>query len=95
MTVNENLELFVKTKSLRKEGLDESINEMSFTQYKDKESGKLSGFNKRKLTMAISMICNPLIILLDEPIMGWTLKPEDSCELLYIRSPLVEERIRL
>ena len=74
MTVYENLELFAKIKGVRSDRLDEvikaMINEMSLTQYKDKVSGKLSGGNKRKLAVAISMICNPPIILLDEPSTG-------------------------
>ena len=46
------------------------MKEMSLFPFKDKVSGTLSGGNKRKLSVAIAMICNPPIILLDEPSTG-------------------------
>ena len=46
------------------------IREMSLDEFTNKISGKLSGGNKRKLAVAISMIGNPPIILLDEPSTG-------------------------
>ena len=74
MTVYENLEFYANLKGVKKELLDRMITamiaEMSLTSYRNKVSGNLSGGNKRKLSVAISMICNPPIILLDEPSTG-------------------------
>ena len=38
--------------------------------YRSKQAGSLSGGNKRKLQVAIAIIGNPPIILLDEPSAG-------------------------
>ena len=46
------------------------IESMTLSKYRDKLAGRLSGGNKRKLSVAISMICNPPIVLLDEPSTG-------------------------
>ena len=43
---------------------------MTLTKYTNKFAGRLSGGNKLKLSMTISMICNPPIVLLDEPSTG-------------------------
>jgi ATP-binding cassette subfamily A (ABC1) protein 3 len=46
------------------------IDLMNLTEFKDILSKNLSGGNKRKLSVAIALICNPPIILLDEPSTG-------------------------
>ena len=74
LTVYENLEFYGLIKGAKKDKINSIINalidEMNLTPFKDKESGRLSGGNKRKLSVAISIICNPPIILLDEPSTG-------------------------
>ena len=74
LTVYENLEFYGLIKGAKKDKIKSIIyalmEEMNLIQFKDKESGKLSGGNKRKLSVAIAIICNPPIILLDEPSTG-------------------------
>ena len=74
LTVYENLEFYGLIKGAKKDKIKSIVNalidEMNLTQFKNKESGKLSGGNKRKLSVAIALICNPPIILLDEPSTG-------------------------
>ena len=74
MSVYENLEFYSRIKGVDPEKLNEiiqaMIESMTLTKYKNKLAGQLSGGNKRKLSVAISMICNPTIVLLDEPSTG-------------------------
>ena len=74
LTVYENLEFYAKLKGVKYEYMTNLINaiifEMRLGEFIKKISGRLSGANKRKLSVAISMICSPPIILLDEPSTG-------------------------
>ena len=74
LTVYENLEFYGLIKGAKKEKIKDIINalieEMNLLKFKNKIAGSLSGGNKRKLSVAISLICNPPIILLDEPSTG-------------------------
>ena len=74
MTVYENLEFYSKIKGVDPNKLTQiikaMIESMTLTKYTNKLAGRLSGGNKRKLSVAISMICNPPIVLLDEPSTG-------------------------
>ena len=68
------MEFYARIKGIKKDKIDALVNamikEMSLDEFKNKESRKLSGGNKRKLSVAISMIGNPPILLLDEPSSG-------------------------
>jgi len=74
LTVYENLEYYARIKGIKIDKIDLLVNamikEMSLEEFKNKEARKLSGGNKRKLSVAISMIGNPPILLLDEPSFG-------------------------
>ena len=74
LSVYENLEFYARIKGIKEDSIDILVNamikEMSLNEFTNKISGRLSGGNKRKLAVAISMLCNPPIILLDEPSTG-------------------------
>ena len=74
LTVFENLKFYGLIKGAKKEKLSLIINSlidiMNLTEFKNSRSENLSGGNKRKLSVAIALICNPPIILLDEPSTG-------------------------
>ena len=74
MTVYENLEFYARIKGIKPSIIEQvvkaMIREMSLGEFKNKQAGRLSGGNRRKLSVAISMLGNPPIILLDEPSTG-------------------------
>ena len=74
MSVYENLEFYGKIKGIKPEYLHQvvmaMIEEMSLGEFTKKIAGRLSGGNKRKLAVAISFLCSPPIVLLDEPSTG-------------------------
>jgi len=74
LTVYENLEFYASIKGIKADSINLLVNamikEMALDEFTNKIAGRLSGGNKRKLAVAISMLCNPPIILLDEPSTG-------------------------
>jgi len=74
LTVYENLKFYSEIKGIKSEYIDRvvyaMIEEMSLGEFIHKRAGRLSGGNKRKLSVAISFLCSPPIVLLDEPSTG-------------------------
>lgn len=74
MTVEEHLWFYAKIKGIpadrRREVIERAIKELHIEDQRHKPAGTLSGGNKRKLSVAIAIIGNPPIILLDEPSAG-------------------------
>lgn len=71
LTVREHLVIYGRLKGLdRGSELDSSIeavlNGTSLTMYADRLASKLSGGNQRKLSLAIALLGNPPVILIDE-----------------------------
>eukprot|EP00347_Sterkiella_histriomuscorum_P006793 403351411 len=74
MTVQEHLFFYAKIKGIKKnliaDLVERQIRRMNLNDHRHKLAGNLSGGNKRKLSVAICVIGNPPIILLDEPSAG-------------------------
>jgi ABC-type multidrug transport system ATPase subunit len=74
LTVWENLIYFAEikgiTRDLRQTMAQEVIQNLALSEYRNTKAANLSGGNKRKLQVAISIIGSPPIILLDEPSAG-------------------------
>jgi ATP-binding cassette subfamily A (ABC1) protein 3 len=73
-TVEEHLEYYARIKGIpadiRPSLINKQIEEMNLAEHRKKPAGTLSGGNKRKLSVAIAILGNPPIILLDEPSAG-------------------------
>ena len=50
--------------------MERQLDEMDLREYQNVRAEKLSGGNKRKLSVAMAMIGNPPIVFLDEPSTG-------------------------
>lgn len=74
MTVREHLEFYAKVKGVvdryRVPIVEKQMEEMDLKEFENVRAEKLSGGNKRKLSVAIAMIGNPPIVFLDEPSTG-------------------------
>lgn len=74
LTGREMLDLFGRLRGVPKDSLVVLTNEMirlvNLEHHADKPSGTYSGGNKRKLSIALAMIGNPKLVLLDEPTAG-------------------------
>lgn len=74
MTCLEHLWFYATIKGIpterRHDIVEECIVQLNLMDHRDKPAGTLSGGNKRKLSVAVAIIGNPPIILLDEPSAG-------------------------
>ncbi|VVB03041.1 unnamed protein product [Arabis nemorensis] len=74
LTVKEHLELYARIKGVVDHKIDnvvtEKLVEFDLSKHSHKPSFTLSGGNKRKLSVAIAMIGDPPIVILDEPSTG-------------------------
>ncbi|KAH7491511.1 hypothetical protein KRP22_003026 [Phytophthora ramorum] len=74
LTVKEQLELYARIKGIPEAfvntAVDEQIQELGLSKYRDKLTQGLSGGNKRKVSTAIALLGRPRVVFLDEPSTG-------------------------
>lgn len=72
MTVRENLIFYCKLKNVENMDrvIDENLEKFNLTAKQTAFAGEISGGQKRKLQLAIALLGNSKIVLLDEPTSG-------------------------
>lgn len=74
LTVREHLELFGRLKGVPESHLNSKVAkkmaELRLTEYEHRLAHTLSGGNRRKLSVAICLMGDPLLLLMDEPTTG-------------------------
>lgn len=72
MTVAEHLFFYAKVRGVSdpRHNVDAVMRAVGLEQYADRMAAKLSGGNKRKLSLGIALMGNPSVLLLDEPSSG-------------------------
>jgi len=80
LSVKENLKVYYKLRQLSNPNLiDEIIEKLKLTSYKDKKAKVLSLGNQQRLGLAKALMHKPKLLILDEPING--LDPEGIVEV--------------
>lgn len=94
LTVKEHLEYYAVVKGIpprfRAPLVDKAIQNLNLQAYADKPAGTLSGGNKRKLSVALALLGNPPVVLLDEPSAG--MDPEARRFMWSIVAKVSQER---
>lgn len=72
MTVAEHLQFYAKIRGVEQpaHNVQAVMQAVGLTQYANRMAEKLSGGNKRKLSLGIALMGNPSVLLLDEPSSG-------------------------
>ncbi|NXG05075.1 ABCA9 protein, partial [Sakesphorus luctuosus] len=74
LTVKENLKTFAEIKGIKSKEVEREVQNilelLDISNIQDTQAEKLSGGQKRKLSVGIAMLGNPQVLLLDEPTAG-------------------------
>lgn len=94
-TVQENMIFFEKLSTVKKtnEELHQLCLDMKLNKWKEPVK-RLSGGMKRKLNLAISLIHEPTVLLLDEPTVGIDLKSKNEIST-YLKKLAIEQGVMI
>jgi len=74
LTVTEQLQLYGAIKGMDRKDIGPAVAELvqtlGITRFLDKQTGSLSGGNQRKVSVAVALLGDPALVLLDEPSAG-------------------------
>jgi len=70
LTVKENLEIIRRLRQIPNKSVDDVIQQLKLTSYKDRKAKHLSLGNAQRLGLAKALIHNPDVLILDEPSNG-------------------------
>lgn len=68
LTVRENLEYIAALRGVSRDRVEELLDLLDLRQYERVQAGKLSRGNQQKLSLALVLLHDPKIVLLDEPL---------------------------
>ncbi|XP_065591471.1 ATP-binding cassette sub-family A member 9-like [Cyrtonyx montezumae] len=91
LTVKENLRIFAHVKGIQWKEVEKEVQkvlvQLDLTNLQDVHADALSGGQKRKLSLAIAILGDPQVLLLDEPMAGL-----DPCSRHHLWELLAERR---
>lgn len=86
LTVKEHLELYAGLKGVEKSQVNDSVSDIiknvGLTEKVNTQSKQLSGGQKRKLSVAIALLGDSKVVILDEPVRKTTGSPFTKCGCL-------------
>jgi ABC-2 type transport system ATP-binding protein len=89
LTVSENLEVVCRLRGIKDRAcIDNVLNVLQLTQYKDRKAKHLSMGNNQRLGLAKALVHRPKLLILDEPING--LDPAGIVEIREFLRDLVQ-----
>lgn len=93
LTVIENLEIIRRLRQTPKSSVDDIINKLRLTSYKDRKAKYLSLGNAQRLGLAKALLHNPEILILDEPTNG--LDPAGIVEIRELLKDLASKGVTI